>query len=102
MSFNIVFHFAAFGRKGFICDDEFGLRDANVVCKELGYSLGALEVKANSYFAKGSKSNTTFYMMDDVTCFGNESSLRDCDFSGWGVHNCMGQEVRREKEMRSY
>lgn len=93
-NFTFKTYFAAFGRTGFICDDEFGLRDADVVCKELGYSLGALEVKANSYYVKGSRENTTLYMMDDVACLGNETSLRDCDFSGWGVHNCVGQEVK--------
>lgn len=82
----------ALGKTGFICDDKFGMRDAEVVCRELGFSLGALEVRGNSYYAK-EISNNTFYLMDDVTCFGNESSLRDCDFNGWGVHNCMAQEV---------
>ena len=26
--------------------------------------------------------------MDDVGCFGNESKLADCQFSGWSQHNC--------------
>lgn len=82
----------ALGKTGFVCDDNFGMRDAEVVCRELGFELGALEVKGNSYYAK-EMGNNTFYLMDDVGCLGNESSLRDCDFNGWGVHNCMGQEV---------
>lgn len=67
--------------------------DANVVCKELGFHLGAQNVKLNSGFAKDLKENNTFYMMDDVTCVGNESSLMNCDFSGWGVHDCNNGEV---------
>lgn len=26
--------------------------------------------------------------MDDVNCFGNEANILNCQFSGWGVHNC--------------
>ncbi|EFA05685.1 serine protease P153 [Tribolium castaneum] len=81
----------AFGRTGYVCDDKFGLRDANVVCKELGFSLGAAEVKGNSFYAKN-VTGKPFYMMDDVSCVGNETKLMDCDFSGWGVHNCLEQE----------
>lgn len=70
----------------------FGLRNADVACRELGFPLGALEVKGNSMLTP--KANTSFYMMDDVSCLGNETSLRDCDFAGWGVHNCGPSEVR--------
>jgi hypothetical protein len=83
----------AFGKTGYICDDKFGLRDATVACKELGFHMGAAEVKGNSFYGPTATPNDTFYMMDDVTCSGNETRLMDCDFSGWGVHNCLGQEI---------
>ncbi|KAL3271631.1 hypothetical protein HHI36_022105 [Cryptolaemus montrouzieri] len=83
----------AFGRSGFICDDRFDIRDANVACKELGYPLGAAEIKGSSYFAQDVPRDKVFYMMDDVTCEGNETSLKDCDFNGWGSHDCTDQEV---------
>lgn len=83
----------AFGRTGFVCDDQFGLNDANVVCKELGFAMGAIEIKGHSHFADDIEENGTFYMMDDVLCRGNETSLKDCDFNGWGLHNCVDQEV---------
>lgn len=82
-----------FDRTGYVCDDRFGLREADVVCRELGFELGAAEVKGSSHFAKDIIENGTFYMMDDVNCSGNETSLKDCDFSGWGVHNCMNNEI---------
>ncbi|KAB0791740.1 hypothetical protein PPYR_03540 [Photinus pyralis] len=82
----------AFGNVGYVCDDKFGLRNAEVVCKELGFPLGALEVKGNSYYAQD-LDDDVFYMMDDVICLGNETSLRDCDFNGWGISNCEAQEV---------
>ncbi|KAK9892447.1 hypothetical protein WA026_019899 [Henosepilachna vigintioctopunctata] len=83
----------AFGRIGFVCDDKFDIKDANIVCRELGYNLGAVEVKGNSYYAKNISLDNVFYMMDDVTCQGNETSLKDCDFNGWGSHDCTNQEV---------
>ena len=30
--------------------------------------------------------------MDDVTCTGEEASLSDCTFSGWGQENCKHRE----------
>ncbi|XP_044764344.1 uncharacterized protein LOC123320918 [Coccinella septempunctata] len=84
---------SAFGRTGYVCDDKFDIRDANVVCKELGYHLGAAEVKGNSVFAKDVPPEKVFYMMDDVMCLGNETSIRDCDFNGWGSHDCTNTEV---------
>ena len=30
--------------------------------------------------------------MDDVSCYGNETALSICPFSGWGIHNCEHQE----------
>lgn len=83
----------AFGKTGFVCDDQFGLSDANVVCKELGFPMGAVEIKGHSHYASDLKENGTFYLMDDLMCHGNESSLKDCDFNGWGIHNCVDQEV---------
>ncbi|KAJ8982219.1 hypothetical protein NQ317_013521 [Molorchus minor] len=83
----------AFGKTGYICDDNFGIDDANVLCKELGYPLGAAEIRGNSYYAKDLKENNTLYMMDDLDCFGNESTLLDCNFLGWGIHNCRDQEI---------
>lgn len=50
-------------------------------------------MKSNSYYAKDLNETDVFYLMDDVTCLGNESSVRDCDFNGWGVSNCESQEV---------
>ncbi|CAL7933954.1 unnamed protein product [Xylocopa violacea] len=76
---------------GQVCDDGFGMIDADVICKELGFNLGALEVSPGGYF--GNMDPPTTFMVDQLKCRGNESSLRECDFEGWGVHDCQPEEA---------
>ncbi|EDW68611.2 LOW QUALITY PROTEIN: uncharacterized protein Dvir_GJ12600 [Drosophila virilis] len=79
------------GQWGYVCDDKFGLRDADVVCRELGFKMGAAEVRGNSYYEPPERNFN--YAMDELECRGNETKLKDCDFKGWGVHNCGVDEV---------
>ncbi|XP_055384259.1 probable serine/threonine-protein kinase DDB_G0282963 isoform X1 [Condylostylus longicornis] len=85
------------GKWGYICDDKFDIKDANVVCRELGFPFGASEVRANSYYLPTvdmmSSYNNVSFVMDEVDCKGNETSLQECDFKGWGVHDCNADEV---------
>ncbi|KAK1135090.1 hypothetical protein K0M31_007860 [Melipona bicolor] len=76
---------------GQVCDDGFGMIDADVICKELGFGLGALEVSPGGFF--GNMDPSTRFMVDQLKCRGNETSLRECDFDGWGVHNCQPEEA---------
>ncbi|XP_076238933.1 uncharacterized protein LOC143182076 [Calliopsis andreniformis] len=76
---------------GQVCDDGFGTIDADVICKELGFVLGALEVRPGGYY--GNLEPPTRFMVDQLRCRGNETSLRECDFEGWGVHNCQPEEA---------
>ncbi|XP_073325943.1 scavenger receptor cysteine-rich type 1 protein M130-like [Pagrus major] len=71
------------GRWGTVCDDNWDLRDANVVCRQLdcGPARSAL---SNAAFGQG----TGPIWLDDLTCYGNEPSITDCRHSGIGVHNC--------------
>ncbi|XP_076766671.1 uncharacterized protein LOC143433270 [Xylocopa sonorina] len=76
---------------GQVCDDGFGMIDADVICKELGFKLGALEISPGGYF--GNMDPPTTFMVDQLKCRGNETSLRECDFEGWGVHDCQPEEA---------
>ncbi|MDE0193510.1 MAG: fibronectin type III domain-containing protein, partial [Gammaproteobacteria bacterium] len=74
------------GEWGTVCDDRFVSEDAEVVCRQLGYTGG--EVHARAAFGAG----TGTIWMDDVRCAGTESRLADCAFAGWGLHNCRHSE----------
>lgn len=85
-----------FGTWGYVCDDKFGMADADVVCRELGFAHGAEEVVGNSVYMPNENvqtQNKTIFIMDGVECQGNETSLKDCDFNGWGIHDCNPEEV---------
>ncbi|CAH1253989.1 ZAN [Branchiostoma lanceolatum] len=75
------------GQWGSICDDSWGLNDAQVVCRQLGYA-DADEAKGSAFFGEGSGP----IWMDDVACSGSETSLSDCGHRGWGSHNCAHYE----------
>ncbi|XP_071788134.1 uncharacterized protein [Asterias amurensis] len=71
------------GQWGTVCDDEWDITDASVVCRQLGFT-GATNAWQRAYFGQG----TSRILMDDVNCDGNEERLQDCAFRGWGDHNC--------------
>ncbi|GAB0095519.1 Peptidase S1 domain-containing protein [Sergentomyia squamirostris] len=82
---------------GYVCDDKFDMRDANVICRELGFPLGAAEVRGNSYYPPHRSmlrgDDSAIFLVDELDCRGNEKTMRECDFSGWGVHDCNAEEV---------
>uniref|UniRef100_A0A3B4G307 SRCR domain-containing protein n=1 Tax=Pundamilia nyererei TaxID=303518 RepID=A0A3B4G307_9CICH len=68
---------------GTVCDDDWDLNDAKVVCRQLGCGT-ALEATASAHFSPGSGK----IWLDDVACSGSESSLIECGHNGFGTHNC--------------
>jgi len=71
------------GTWGTICGDGWGLNDAQVVCRHLGYA-GAKVVHQKSYFGEGREP----IWLDDLACYGNETNLGQCSHNGWGNHDC--------------
>ena len=74
---------------GNVCDDLWERVDANVACKQLGYSQGAQKATKLSEFV--SLIEVDFWL-DDVQCTGSETTLAECPHAGWGVHNCRFSE----------
>ncbi|XP_071953688.1 uncharacterized protein [Antedon mediterranea] len=74
---------------GIICDDRWDLTDANVVCKQLGYSRGASKATAMAEFGSGGGN----IILDEVKCTGSETSLAECPNAGWGTHDCVKGEA---------
>ncbi|XP_050963312.1 scavenger receptor cysteine-rich domain-containing group B protein isoform X1 [Labeo rohita] len=71
------------GTWGTVCDDDWGLSEAAVVCREIGCG-DVIEAKDVGYFGEGSGQ----IWMDDVNCTGNESALSKCKYLEWGENDC--------------
>ena len=72
---------------GTICDDHFDINGAHVICRLLGFP-GALAAVTQGRFGQGAGQ----IWLDDVRCYGNESSLLLCPHGGIGNHNCLHSE----------
>uniref|UniRef100_K1QGL0 Neurotrypsin n=1 Tax=Magallana gigas TaxID=29159 RepID=K1QGL0_MAGGI len=68
---------------GTVCDDEFDMADATVVCSSLGYP-GALQVRPGAAFGNGSGQ----ILMDNVACLSSEISILECDYVDSIAQNC--------------
>lgn len=72
---------------GTVCDDDWDIMDANVVCRQL--SCGhAITMPTILSFGKGRGP----IFLDNVDCKGTEAALSECGSRGWGIHNCYHYE----------
>ena len=76
----VIFHNGTWGT---VCDDDWDINDATVVCRQLGY-LRATYARALAYFGEGS--GPIHY--ENVACNGTETRLADCDHAGFGNVDC--------------
>ncbi|KAF1497580.1 Deleted in malignant brain tumors 1 protein, partial [Eudyptula minor novaehollandiae] len=74
-------------RWGTICDDSWDLKDAKVVCQQLGCGT-AVSVPDQAHFGHGLDP----IWLDDVECTGMETTFSQCSLSSWGLHNCNHNE----------
>uniref|UniRef100_A0A8C4T633 SRCR domain-containing protein n=1 Tax=Erpetoichthys calabaricus TaxID=27687 RepID=A0A8C4T633_ERPCA len=71
------------GSWGTVCDDDWGIKDAIVVCHQVGCGP-ALAFTTNAFYGYG----TGLILLDNVNCDGSESFLASCYSLGWAIHNC--------------
>ncbi|KAM9354220.1 scavenger receptor cysteine-rich domain-containing protein DMBT1-like isoform 2-T2 [Pholidichthys leucotaenia] len=71
------------GQWGTVCDDKWGMPEANVACREMNCG-NALAVKYKAFFGRGQDQ----ILLDDIECTGQEKSLAECPHKGFGEHDC--------------
>uniref|UniRef100_A0A3Q3DXA2 SRCR domain-containing protein n=1 Tax=Hippocampus comes TaxID=109280 RepID=A0A3Q3DXA2_HIPCM len=72
---------------GTVCDDDWDILDAQVVCQQLDCGV-AVAMDSNSKYGQ----TLIPIVLDNVDCEGSETNLGHCDSLGWGVHNCYHYE----------
>lgn len=70
-------------RWGSVCDDQWDMKDAEVVCKQMGCG-SPLSALGNARYGRGSD----IIWLDDVQCNGTEESIFECPARPLGEHNC--------------
>ncbi|XP_031761234.1 scavenger receptor cysteine-rich domain-containing group B protein isoform X2 [Xenopus tropicalis] len=75
------------GTWGTVCDDLWNMSSARVVCRQL-HCGEPKDAKKDAFFGSGEES----IWMDNVECDGSENALNDCNFRGWGLHDCSHNE----------
>ncbi|XP_077393990.1 lysyl oxidase homolog 3B isoform X2 [Festucalex cinctus] len=75
------------GEWGTICDDDFSISNANVLCRQLGF----VEATGWTHSAKYGQGQGKIWL-DNVQCGGGEQSVGACKSRGWGNSDCTHDE----------
>uniref|UniRef100_A0A8C8LVN0 Lysyl oxidase homolog n=1 Tax=Oncorhynchus tshawytscha TaxID=74940 RepID=A0A8C8LVN0_ONCTS len=75
------------GEWGTVCDDDFSIHAANILCRELGF-VEAVSWSPSSKYGKGEGR----IWLDNVHCSGRERTLAQCKSNGFGVSDCKHSE----------
>ena len=76
-----------YGQWGTVCDDRWDLNDAQVVCRELGYSKPTTVMLRSFY---GQRSGRIW--LDDMNCVGTEDTITNCSRNWWISNICFHEK----------
>ena len=82
------------GQWGGICDDDFDINDAKVICRMLGFNFtntALANSTADDLYGMAPSGNT--FVIDDLDCIGNESSVFDCRHNGEWNEDCEANDI---------
>ena len=71
------------GEWGTVCDDEWDLNDAQIVCYEANLGT-AVAARHNAFYGEG---NGTIWL-ESINCVGSELTIESCSHGEWGIHSC--------------
>ncbi|XP_028416710.1 deleted in malignant brain tumors 1 protein-like [Dendronephthya gigantea] len=75
------------GQWGRICGNGWDMKDAMVVCRQLGYRYAVKTIRSHQV-----PSGSSQIWLSEVGCTGEEQNITSCSHKGWGNHNCNNSE----------
>ena len=80
------------GLWGGVCEDNFDINDADVICKMLGFP-SATGAFGYAYGLYGTAPSANNFVLDDLGCTGSETSVFDCQHNGEWNENCTATDI---------
>ena len=87
------------GQWGGICDNNFDVNDANVICRMLGYQEPGLLIGTAAFANStaddlyGTAPSGNNFVLDGLGCTGNEESIFDCQHKGEWNEDCSATDI---------
>jgi len=72
---------------GPVCHNKWSINNAHVVCRSFGYPKAYVAPTGSLFGPAVNKA-----VLDNIVCFGNESSLLQCKHGGFGLAKCSEKE----------